>query len=236
MNKARIGVGLTAFLGFGIAVACGSGSGNNNGGGNSGNDSGPSGSSSGSSSSGGTPASSGGTGCGSGQSLCVAILGGSSCIDAGAMCLGTNVVAAECSATSPCPGSQVCCSSYVGVDGGILTYADAAAPDAAAMTAGDNFGGVAVQCLSSCPTNALSSEVCVLDADGGSPTACPEGTTCQDFGFTLLTSSMVPTTLCLPVYEAGAYGYYPPDASAGSDAASTTPSDAGAPVTDAPAD
>jgi hypothetical protein len=173
--------------------------------------------------------------------MCIALLGGSSCLDAGDTCLGTNIFTNECSATCACSGGQVCCSSFVAADGGIIAYPEAGASGsdaaaAAAQTAA--VAGVAVQCLSECPANSLSSQVCVLDADGASASSCPEGTTCQQYGLPALTSSLVPSTLCLPVYEGGAYPYPVPDGGSGTgssdattgahDAAATTGADASA--------
>jgi hypothetical protein len=239
MNRARILVGLAASLGVAVAAACGGGSsGNGNGNGASSSSGGSSGVSSGASS-GGTenPDGSGGTGCASGQLQCMALLGGTSCIDPGTTCAGTAVAANECSATNPCSGGQVCCSSLVGSDGGVITYPDASADAAATPATGTGVGGeiVSVQCMAACPTNALSSQVCVLDADGGSPTACPEGTACQDYLPSFLASMTLPNTLCLPVYDGGGYVYPKPDGSTGTataDASPTTGTDA-TPGTDA---
>jgi hypothetical protein len=240
MNRARVLVGLVASFGVAVAAACGGGSssnGNGNGNGASSSSGGSSGVSSGASS-GGTETGddSGGNGCASGQLQCMALLGGTSCIEPGTMCVGTAVAANECSATSPCSGGQVCCSSFVGPDGGVIMYADASA-DAAAATGTGTAGGetVSVQCMTACPTNALSSQVCVLDADGGSPTACPEGTACQDYLPSFLASMTLPNTLCLPIYDGGGYVYPRPDGSTGTataDASSATGTDA-TPVTDA---
>jgi len=232
MNRSRILVGLAASFGFSVAAACGSSSSNNGGGNGSGADAASAGTSSGSSGSSGASSGddSGGTGCASGQALCLGIVGGSTCVADGGMCLGTMVLANECSATSACPDGQVCCSSYVGADGGVIVISDAGvAADAGTGTSPFNVGGlgsVAVQCMTQCPSNALSSQVCVLEDDGGSPTTCPEGTTCQDYLPPQLASTVIPNTLCLqtrPTYDAG--GAAATDGGAGtgtSDAASVT--------------
>jgi hypothetical protein len=151
-------------------------------------------------------------------------------------------MANECSATSPCPGGQVCCSSYVGPDGGILLYPDASADAATAGGTAALTPSVAVQCMTQCPTDAVgSSQVCSLDAEGGSAgPACPQGTTCQALP-AFLTSQTLPSDLCLPMYDGGGYPGYPtPDGSTGGsghDASSTTPvTEAAAPVADATAD
>src|SRR5580658_8672981 len=220
MNKARILVGLAASIGFAIAAACGGGSSSNSNGsgnGNGGSSGGSSGANSGSSSSGGTtPASSGGTGCASGQALCVGLGGSDTCMDAGSTCFGTTVVANECSTTSACPSGQVCCSSLVGADGGIISYPSASTDAAAATGTGAGVAAeiVAVQCMAECPTNALSSQVCVLEAEGGSPTTCPQGTTCQDYLPSFLASATLPNTLCLTTSDAGYYQYPMPDGGA----------------------
>jgi hypothetical protein len=226
MKRTRVILGLVASLGFGAAVACGSSSSGNNGAGS--EDSGTNGSSSGASSGGssGSGSSSGGSACPSGQSQCIGILG-TTCMDAGATCVGTTVAANECSATSACPSGQVCCSSYVSSDGGVVLYSDAGGAGGGGLGAGLT---VAVQCMSQCPSNAASSEVCVLDDDGGSPTACPSGTVCRDLLPSFLATPGIPNTLCLEpaaVYDGGYPffdgSFYRPDGGTGGEDSGTTP-------------
>jgi hypothetical protein len=206
MNKTSIILGAIGTFSLAVAAACGSSSGGNNAGGS---DSGTSSSSSGGSSS--SSSSSGGSSsgtptCTGSQTLCVGLTGTNTCIDAGSQCLGTSLVANECSATQPCSGGNVCCSSYVGSDGGIVYLSDAGG-------GGAGFGfAVAVQCLAQCPTGALSSQVCSGDDSGTGP-ACPEGTTCQDLLPPGFAPQGVPNSLCLaPLPDAGAFRR--PDASA----------------------
>jgi hypothetical protein len=220
MNRTRIVVGLAGSFGVSIVVACGSSSKTGNGDESGDSGSGGSSSSGGGASSGGASSGTGLSGCNAGETLCLGVLG-NSCVDAGSACpiLTTTVLADECSATSPCSGGLVCCSAYVGPDGGAIGIpsADAgvAATDAAAATTGLAGLAVAVQCLSACPPNTYSSQVCVLEADGGSPTTCPTGTTCQNYPLAL--SSMIPSTLCLApvVIPDGGYPYNAPDSGTG---------------------
>lgn len=230
MNRSRILAGLAASVGFSVAVACGSSSSHNGAGNGSGNDAGSTGTSSGSPGP-GSGDDAGGTGCASGQALCLGLT--NSCVTPGQMCFGTMVLANECSATSACPSGQVCCSSYVGADGGVILLSDAGAGDAGTGASALDFaslGSVAVQCMTQCPSNALSSQVCALEDDGGSPTACPEGTTCRDYLPTPI-SSVLPNTLCLaplPTYDGGTAA--PPGTDGG---AGTGASDGAASVADA---
>jgi hypothetical protein len=111
----------------------------------------------------------------------------------------------------------------------MILYSDAGGMTGAAVAA----LSVAVECMAECPANSASSQVCVLDADGGSPTACPEGTSCRNYLPAFLASSAVPNTLCLPpapTYDGG-YGYLYPGTGGGTEtdggnAASTTVADA----------
>jgi hypothetical protein len=235
MNRSRILAGLAASVGFSVAVACGSSSSNNGGGADSANYQIPSGTSSGSSGSSGAGSGDdlGDAGCASGQALCLGITG-NSCVTPGQMCLGTMVLANECSATSACPGGQVCCSSYVGADGGVILIADAGASGDAGASPFNfaSLGSIAVQCMAQCPSNALSSQVCLLEDDGGSPTACPEGTTCRDYLPTAI-SSVLPNTLCLavPTYDGGTGAHPATEGGAGTGASDGA--DATTSVTDA---
>jgi hypothetical protein len=206
MNKASIILGAIATFSLAVAAACGSSSGGNNAGGSdSGTSSSSSGGSSSSSSSSGGSSSGGTPTCTGSQTLCVGLTGTNTCIDAGSQCLGTSVVANECSATEACSGGKVCCSSYVGADGGIVFLDDAGG-------GGMGFGfAVAVQCLAQCPAGALSSQVCSDDDSGAAP-ACPQGTTCQDLLPAAFAPKGVPNSLCLaPLPDAGAFRR--PDAS-----------------------
>jgi hypothetical protein len=209
MNKTSIILGAIATFSLVVAAACGSSSSGNNA---NGNDSGTASSSSGgtaSSSSGSGGGSSGGTPtCTGSQTLCIGVLG-QSCVDAGDMCLGTSVVSNACSATQGCSGGQVCCSSYVGSDGGVIVLDDAG------QGGGMGLGiAVSVQCMAQCPGGgALSSQVCSNDEAGAGP-ACPTGTTCRDLLPALVAPQGIPNTLCLaPLPDAGAFRR--PDASAG---------------------
>jgi hypothetical protein len=222
MNQMRVFLGSIASLGLGLAVACSSSSSSNSGG--------DGGGSSGGASSGSSSGASSGDGstdvtCTGGQQLCIGITG-NSCVAPGAMCLGTTVFANQCASSSDCASGQVCCSSYADGDGGIVYYLDGGTATPA---------GVTVQCLSQCPTNAASSEVCTLDADGASTTTCPDGTTCRDFTLALLAPKGIPNTLCLPPLPDGG-GFFFPDGGftrPQRDGGAGTGDDAGAPAADA---
>jgi hypothetical protein len=179
MNKMRVFLGSIASLGLGLAVACSSSSGSGAAAGNA-----DAGSSDAGSSDAGGP---NGTGCTIAQRLCIGFLG-NMCLDAGAACLGTAVFANQCSTTQPCPSGQVCCSSLVNDNGGT---------DPTGAT-GIN---VSVQCMAQCPAGGTSSQVCDLDDEGGSTTACPSGTSCRDY--LPIATKGLPNTLCLPIPEAG---------------------------------
>jgi hypothetical protein len=200
MNRTTVYLGASALAGVLAAAlamaACGGDKSNET---TDGGGSGSSGGSSGSGSSGGSSSGGAGGACNADQRLCVGALG-RTCLDAGAPCFGTTVTALQCSANEPCPGGQVCCSAFVGSDGGLLYASDAGGGGGTMQL------NVAVQCMTECPANSSASQVCSLD--GGSASTCPDGTSCRNYLPSFLATPDLPNTLCLPpLPEGGAFRF-----------------------------